>query len=285
MKSLLNGCAAVALLVGLASQAHAQVEVREAPVYSAPTVVNDDEDIAPVAETPVIAPKAQAKPPVMQMAPPAPEALEVADEPEARPQPKVELVKAEEPKERSVVKALLQPKAPPAPSLTPEENAFFAVLGKRVTDAASAYETYVRRAVAIDPKFTDAAAVQRAVRTGAAYQPQQLQEGIVAYAALLALRNDAFVDGVKSMRDPAFADALASSPQAVLSVRGAAQAAADVAGTLRAQGAALTAAGKSISQAAYDVQAEAWSKTAVSDPKGVLNDAKQSAALPRSATL
>ncbi|MEI9890635.1 MAG: hypothetical protein WDN45_08580 [Caulobacteraceae bacterium] len=116
--------------------------------------------------------------------------------------------------EPAMVKALMEQKPAPAPAaLTPEENAFFAVLGRRVTDAASAYETYVRRATAIDSRFGDAAAVQRAVKAGAAYQPQQLQEGIVAYAALLALRDDAFVDGVKGQRDPSFADRLIASPR------------------------------------------------------------------------
>ena len=238
MKSLLNGCAAVALFVGLASQAHAQVEVRDAPVHAIPAEATPDPSGA---------------------------------EPKAEP---------------AVVKALMEQKAAPAPqALTPEENAFFAVLGQRVTDAASAYESYVRRATAMDARFGDAAAVQKAVRAGAAYQPQQLQEGIVAYAALLALRNDAFVDGVKNMRDPSFADRLTASPQAVLGVRGADEAAADVAAALRAQGAALLASGKTITQAAYDVQGQSWSKTPVLDPKGVLAEAKEAGAQPRAASV
>ncbi|MEI9890636.1 MAG: hypothetical protein WDN45_08585 [Caulobacteraceae bacterium] len=36
MKSLLNGCAAVALLAGLAGQAHAEIQVQDAPVHSVP---------------------------------------------------------------------------------------------------------------------------------------------------------------------------------------------------------------------------------------------------------
>ena len=263
MKSLFNGCAAVALLVGLAGQAHAEVQVREAPVYAVPAAGEDDD-----------APAASFTAPVMIMAPaaPAPPA-----EPVAQPAP----ARTESP----VIKVLTESKAPPPAALTPEETAFFAVLGKRVTDAASAYETYVRRAAAIDARFGDAAAVQKAVRIGAAYQPQQLQEGIVAYAALLALRNDAFVEGVKTQRDPAFADRLTASPASILQVRGASEAASDVAGALRAQGAALTAAGKSITQAAYDVQGQAWSKDPVIDPKTVLSDAKGAAIQPRASTV
>ena len=176
--------------------------------------------------------------------------------------------------EPAAVKALIQPKAPPEPVLTPDETAFFAVLGKRVTDAASAYESYVRRVGAIDPAFSGAAAVQRAVTAGAAYQPRQLEEGIIAYAALVALRDQAFVDGVRAVQNPAFADGLAASPERIMQVRGAADAAADVAGVLRAQGAALTAAGKAITKAAYDIQSQAWSKTPVQDPQGVLSAAK-----------
>jgi hypothetical protein len=255
MKSLLSGCAAAALFAGLTGQAHAQIEVREAPVYAAPA-----DAAAPPTMTMTMAPAA-----------PTPDAAESAQAAPSRV-------------ESQVVKALVAPPKP-APTLTPDENAFFAVLGRRVTDAASAYESYVRRATAIDPRFADAAAVQKAVRTGAAYQPQQLQEGIVAYAALLALRNQDFVDGVRNIRDPAFADRLTASPQAVLSVRGADLAAADVAGALRAQGAALLAAGKSITQAAYDVQAQPWSKAPVSDPQGVLAEAKDAAVQPRAASV
>ena len=251
MKSLLNGCAAVALFAGLAGQAHAQIEVHDAPVHAVPV---EAQAAAPIA--------------IAAQADPAPAKAEPA-----RP-------------ESQVVKVLTEQKAAPAPAtLTPEEGAFFAVLGKRVTDAASAYETYVRRAGAIDGRFGDAASVQKAVRTGAAYQPQQLQEGIVAYAALLALRNPDFVEGVRAIRDPSFADRLTRSPMAVLDVRGADQAASDTAAVLRAQGASLLAAGKSVTQAAYAVQAQAWSKTPVADPKGVLADAKEAAVQPRVATV
>jgi hypothetical protein len=90
---------------------------------------------------------------------------------------------------------------------------------------------------------------------------------------------------VKNMRDPSFADRLTSSPQAVLYVRGADEAASDVAGALRAQGAALLASGKAITQAAYDVQGQSWSKTPVSDPKGVLAEAKEAAVQPRTASV
>ena len=253
MKSLMYGGAAAALLMGLAVQAHAEVAVRDAPVHAVPV----EEDDAPAADAPadrIVEVKADA---------PAPAAR-------AEPAP---------------VKALTQPKAPPAPVLTPQEDAFFAALGARVTDAASAYENFVRRAGAIDPAFHGAASVQRAVKVGAAYHPHQLEEGIVAYAALIALRNPDFVAGVRAMQNPAFADDLAAHPERVMQVRGAAAAAADVSGVLRAQGEALEAAGKAVTKAAYDIQGQGWSRSPVADPKGVLDAAKTSADEMRTATV
>jgi hypothetical protein len=249
MNSLMYGGAAAALLMGLAAPAHAEIAVRESPVHAVPM----EEDDAPALEAAPLV-KAEAAPPVIR----------------AEPAP---------------VKALTQPKAAPARALTPEENAFFAALGQRVTDAASAYETFVRRAGAIDPAFNGSASVQHAVKVGAAYQSHQLEEGIVAYAALIALRNPEFVEGVRAMQSPAFADGLASHPERVMQVRGAAAAAADAAGVLRAQGEALVAAGKRVTKAAYDIQGQSWSKSPVADPKGVLDAAKTSADEMRTATV
>jgi hypothetical protein len=247
MKSLVYGGAAAALLVGLALQAHAEIAVRDAPVHAVP--LEEDGD-APAADAPAV--KVEAPAPVAK------------DEP-------------------APVKALVPPKA--APALTPEESAFFTALGQRVTDAASAYENYVRRAGGIDPAFNDAGAVRRAVKLGAAYHPGQLEEGIVAYAALIALRNPAFVDGVRAIQNPAFADSLAAHPEQVMQVRGAAAAAADAAGVLKAQGEALIAAGKAVAKAAYDIQAQPWSKSPVADPKAVLDETKTSADQMRIATV
>jgi hypothetical protein len=253
MKSLVYGGATAALLMGLSLQAHAQVAVREVPVHAVP--VEDDD-----------APAAPAK---VEPAAPAADAAQITAS-RAEPAP---------------VSALVQPKAPPAPVLTPEENAFFNALGTRVTDAASAYESFVRHAGAIDPAFHGAASVQRAVKVGAAYQPHQLEEGIVAYAALIALRNPEFVAGVRAVQNPAFADGLAAHPERVMQVRGAAAAAADVSGVLRAQGQALVSAGQAVTKAAYDIQTQPWSKSPVSDPKGVLDGAKTSAEEMRVATV
>ncbi len=172
----------------------------------------------------------------------------------------------------------------PAPPRAAEaDRDVFAALGHRASDAASAYETFVRRASAIDANFADADAVQRAVKIGAAYHPQQLQEGAVAYAALLALRDPAFVEGVRARRDSGLADRLAREPDSVLDVAGADRAAAVLTGVLKRQAAALQASGKAIGQAAYDVQHQAWSSGPVSDAALVLASVKTAGSEPRSA--
>src|ERR1700744_6298423 len=164
MKSLVYGCAAAALLMGLAVQAHAgEIAVRDAPIHVVPA---DDDDTGPVFTPEKAVQVAQAQPAQIQPA----QAAESAP------------VKAEP----AVIKALVQPKAPsPAPTLTPDENAFFTALGGCGTDAASAYESYVRRVTAIDPAFSGAASVQHAVKASAAYHAGQLREGMIAYAALI----------------------------------------------------------------------------------------------------
>ncbi|HEX4196024.1 MAG TPA: hypothetical protein VHZ26_01145 [Caulobacteraceae bacterium] len=175
------------------------------------------------------------------------------------------------------------PAAQAAPSLTDQQRAIFVAIGHHLTDAAGAYVGYVRRASVIRPGFDGPASVQQALRQGSDYQPEQLQEGMVAFAALLALRDQAFVDGVRAQGDPDFANRLVNSPGAVLEVPGAREAAADVAGALRGHGEALQSEGKTLTQAAYDVQAHAWSKAFVANPHEVLAKVEASASQARTA--
>ena len=177
-----------------------------------------------------------------------------------------------------------QPSGTAQPSaLDDDERAFFAAVGRRVTDSASAYSGYVRNTAAIDPSFGGPAAVQRALRTGTDYQPRQLQEGMIAFAALIALRDQAFVDGVRADPDPDLAQRLLRSPEAVLEVPGAGEAAADVAGVLRAHGLALEAKGQAITATAYSMQSQAWSDGAVADQHRVVENVEASAVEPRAA--
>jgi hypothetical protein len=179
--------------------------------------------------------------------------------------------------------AALAPSPAADSGLTAEEAYFFTALGRHITDSASAYESYVRWAAGVDPAFKDATAVRGAVHAGAGFHPGQLQEGEIAYAALMALNNPDFVAGVRGEADPDFASHLLSQPQSVLMTPGARRAAAAATAALRAQGAVLTAQGEAISRAAYTLQAQPWSRMPVADPSAALAISKAAAHRPRTA--
>ncbi|HYF22636.1 MAG TPA: hypothetical protein VD929_04475 [Caulobacteraceae bacterium] len=154
-----------------------------------------------------------------------------------------------------------------------------APLASRVVEAAGAYEAYMTAAAAMRPDYADGAAVAAALKTGAAYEPRQMQEGAVAYAALAALQDPVFVRGVKdAARTPAEADRLAEAllaePWNVTSIRGAEHGAGVVAAALKEQGEAVHAAGRRVKQSAYDVQRQGWSKQTVADRSGRLARSK-----------
>jgi len=165
--------------------------------------------------------------------------------------------------------------------LNSAERAFFSVVGRRMADVAVAYDAYVRGAAAIDPSFDSPRAVQHALSTGSDYQPAQLQEGMIAFAAMIALRDRSFDAAVRSDPDPSLAERLLGAPESVLEIAGAPEAAAVVAGVLRAQGAGLEAKGAAITQAAYTVQRQAWSKAQVADARAVLQRIEASAMTTR----
>ena len=297
MKMLLGSCAMAALVIGLSSHASAQVAVGEAPIHAIPA-----SDAQP---GPQISPPAAVAPPLLQIqpaspqpaspqpaspqaalaepAPPAAQPMVVADASTITP---VSAPTSAPSSAENTLMASLKPAAPQqAAVLTEDEAAFFTAMGRRVTDAAAAYDGYVRHTAAINPGFRDPASVQRAVKAGADYQPDQLQQGIVAYAAMIALRSPAFVEGVRAQAqaDPGFADRLVAQPVAVLRIPGAAQAAMDVSGVLHAHGVLLQTTGRAIGKAAYDIQAQPWSKQPVANPVEVLAGVKAEMGQPRAA--
>jgi len=154
-----------------------------------------------------------------------------------------------------------------------------APLAARVVEAAGAYEAYMTRAAEMRPEYADGASVAAALKTGAAYEPRQMQEGVIAYAALVALQDPVFVRGVKdAARTPEEADRLAEAlldePWNVTALRGAEHGAGVVAAALKEQGEAVHAAGRRVKQSAYDVQRQAWSKQTVADRGGRLARSK-----------
>jgi hypothetical protein len=166
------------------------------------------------------------------------------------------------------------PPPPPAVSLSP-----------RVVEQASAYRAYVDKAAAISPGFNDGAEVSRAVQTGAAYEPRQLLRGAIAYGAVAALQDPAFVEGVRKYAgDPdqrrTVAYEIMKDPAYAVGFSGSASAAGLVIAALGQDGQRLLAAGKSVKQAAYDVQHAAWSKADVPGREARLALAKELSARP-----
>ena len=78
--------------------------------------------------------------------------------------------------------------APAAPSVA---------FSSQLVAAASAFETYTGKAGAIRADFADGGALNSALQTGSAYEPKQIQAGEIAYAAIVALQDPAFVDGAQ----------------------------------------------------------------------------------------
>ena len=72
-------------------------------------------------------------------------------------------------------------------------------LSSGVVQAAASYRNYVREASSISATFPDAASIQTGLTRGAAYEPNELARGAVAYAAVLALQDPAFVQGVRTL--------------------------------------------------------------------------------------
>ncbi|WP_372783120.1 hypothetical protein [Phenylobacterium sp.] len=169
-----------------------------------------------------------------------------------------------------VLTAVLAGCAAPAPPAPPPPPAPVAVippisLSPRVVEQAAAYRAYVAHAGAISPNFAAAGEVAQAVKTGAGYEPGQLLRGAIAYGAVVALQDPAFVAGVRKFAgDPdqrrSVAYDIMKDPAYAVGFAGSASAAGLVINALGADGQKLLATGRSVKQAAYDVQHQAWSK-------------------------
>ncbi len=161
--------------------------------------------------------------------------------------------------------------APPAPPPV--------ALSGHVIEAASAYRAYMRRAGAVSAAFANGDAIESALISAAQSEPGQLSRGAVAYAALLALQDPAFVAGVRTYAaDPGtraeVARRLVANPDYAAQLPGAATAAALVTSSMNADGARVAGTGFLVKQAAYDIQHTKWSLGAVPDRPGRLARAK-----------
>ena len=171
-----------------------------------------------------------------------------------------------------------------APS-APEQAPASARLPREVVEAASAYEIFVERAGAIDARFADGEAIRAAMITSETWQPEQLGQGVVDYAALVALQDPRFVEGVRRAGATAanaetLIRALEADPRQVAAIEGADGAASHINAVLTAQAERLAETGRKVKQSAYDIQHQAWSRQTVPDGAARLALAKRLANLP-----
>jgi hypothetical protein len=169
------------------------------------------------------------------------------------------------------------PPAPPGPdaSTAPGQPAPTVAVARWVMDAAAAFDSYVHRASAIAPDVHDGGDVAKAVLVGAAYEPQQFQEGVIAYAALAVLQDARFVQGVSDLgQDPVvrrdLVRRLLASPETALQLPAAREAGAVVVSVIGRLGDSVVASGAALKQASYTVQQDAWSKAPIDGPDDLL---------------
>ncbi len=175
---------------------------------------------------------------------------------------------------------------PPPPPPEPEIPVGPPVLAGYVIDTASAFATYMRTASGVVSSFPDGTSISNALRTGATSEQHQLQQGVVAYAAIVALQDPTFVETVRgfakhaSTRDQMVRYIL-DNPAYVMTLAGHDTAAARVTAALGAQALRLKTIADQVKQASYDIQLQAaWSKKPVPDPMGRLAVIKQLSSTP-----
>ena len=167
--------------------------------------------------------------------------------------------------------------APPAPPPI--------TLSSTLVERASGFRGYMARAGAIDPKFQNGEQIQSSLKVGVAYEPKQFLSGAIAYAAVIALQDPAFVGAVRGFaadpvqRQQVIAQ-LVADPAYAVGFKGSDTAAGLVIDTLGAEGLKVFIAGKAVKQAAYDVQRSSWSKASVPDREARLAYAKTMSAIP-----
>lgn len=167
-------------------------------------------------------------------------------------------------------KVIAPPPPPPAPSVS---------LSPKLVELASAYRRYLTNSTAIAPAFADGEGVASSLRMGVTYEPNQLVRGAIAYGAVMALQDRTFVEGVRTYaKDPVqrrqIAYEILKDPAYAVGLPGSAGAAGLVIASLGGDGQRLYDTGKSVKQAAYDIQRQPWSKADVMGREARLANAK-----------
>lgn len=161
-------------------------------------------------------------------------------------------------------------------------------LNQSVADAAAVYMAFSRDMAALEGGFTHPDQIQAALRRGAAYDPEQISRGLVAYASILALQSPEFVSGVRGMADDQatrerLVGRIVADPSHASTLPGAEAAAGLVMATLSGNIDALSRAANSIENDAYAIQASwdprrPWALGEVRDRQGRLDVAKAQSA-------
>jgi hypothetical protein len=173
------------------------------------------------------------------------------------------------------------PSAPKAPQDHSYYSPAVRATPSNLTAEASVFESYMRRARGIDADFSGPAEVSQSLQTGASQEPHQFEQGMIAYAAIAALQEPRFVEGLKSAPNRGeLVRRLSADPAAALALPGGEAAAARASGALISQGEGLRDQGLKVKRAAYSVQHQAWSKKFVPDPRGRLAKVKQLSSAP-----
>lgn len=145
---------------------------------------------------------------------------------------------------------------------------------------ARAFESFTRKAQAIDPQFSGPSAVSKALEVGAGYEPQQLEAGVIAFSALTALQEPKFVAGVRAAAKAktgrrGLLQRLATRPETALDLAGGKLAAGRANAALLRQAGPLVDTGREVKKASYSIQRQAWANGDTADPAGRLSRVKQ----------
>jgi hypothetical protein len=185
----------------------------------------------------------------------------------------------------AVLAGCAAPAPPPPPPPAPVAVIPQVYLSPKLVEQAAAYRAYINRASRISPNFSGGGEVADSLKTAESFEPQHLLRGAIAYGAVVALQDPAFVAGVrKFVADPeqrrTVAYEIMKDNAYVVGISGSSSAAGLVMNVLGEDGRKLLLTGRSVKQAAYDVQHQAWSKGDVPGRVERLALAKQLSSTP-----
>ncbi|ADL01971.1 hypothetical protein [Brevundimonas subvibrioides] len=155
-------------------------------------------------------------------------------------------------------------------------------LNDSVIQSAAIYLGFTRDMATLRGGFESPEAILAAMQRGAAYQPDQISRGLVAYASILALQSPEFLTGVRQYgtdretRNQTVARIVAD-PTYASTLPGADAAAGLIMGVLDADIAALRTAADSIENDAYAIQADgraSWARQPVPDREARIQGVK-----------